>query len=76
MRWFWVRFHYDGDGYYTVEAWELVAAPSAASIAETWGGPNSYGKVMDIVPLDMAPIPKTPRRTKHPRVFDPRRRQP
>ena len=76
MRWYWVRFHYSFDSYSTTETWELVAAPFAASITEHWSDYRSAAKVMDIVPLDMAPIPKTPRRTKYPRRFDPTRKQP
>lgn len=76
MRWYWVKFHYSNDGYYTNDTWELVAAESGSHILENWSGANSSAQAIDVVPLELRPIPPTPRRTKHPRKFNPELKQP
>jgi hypothetical protein len=72
MKWFWVRFYYANDGYYDNDTWELVAAESEEQIREYWKALNFMATVKDVVALEDKPIPRTPRRTKHPRCFDPR----
>jgi len=71
MKWFWVLFHFEYDGWST-EHWSLVAGESEEQVRANWGGPNVISQAIDVVPARDVKIPRTPRRTTHPRLFNPR----